>query len=125
MPELPEITVEEAGRNLGRIAKPFQLTFFAHYATDTAGHTKALGPAKRALERVDAFLGGLLSAMAPRTLLFLVSDHGNIEDITQGHTRNPTFSLLLGPDAKVVAEGLTTIMDVPDAILAYLKHGVR
>jgi hypothetical protein len=125
MPELPEITVEEAGRNLGRIARPFQLTFFAHFATDTAGHTKALGPAKRALERVDAFLGGLLSAMAPRTLLFLASDHGNIEDITQGHTRNPTFTLVLGPDAKVVADGLTTIMDVPGAILAYLKNGVR
>jgi hypothetical protein len=125
MPELREITVKEAGENLGRIARRFQLTLFAHYATDTAGHTKTLGPARKALERVDTFLSGLLSTMPSGTLLFLASDHGNIEDLTQGHTRNPTFNLVVGPDADLVADRLNTIMDVPGTILAYLRDGSR
>jgi hypothetical protein len=123
MPELPEITLVEAGQNLARISADFSLTFFAHYATDTAGHTRALDPAKKALERVDAFLGGLVPAMASGTLLMLASDHGNIEDTTQGHTRNPIFSLFLGPGAEAVAEDLTTIMDIPEAILTFLRGG--
>lgn len=123
MPELPEITLLEAGRNLARISTDFRLTFFAHYATDTAGHSRALAPARKALERVDEFLGGVVPAMPAGTLLMLASDHGNIEDTTQGHTRNPTFSLVLGPGAEAMAKNLTSIMDVPGAILNYLEGG--
>jgi 2,3-bisphosphoglycerate-independent phosphoglycerate mutase len=121
MPELPEITLQDAGRNLARISADFRLTFFAHYATDTAGHSRALAPAQKALERVDEFLGGLVPAMPSGTLLVLASDHGNIEDITQGHTRNPTFSLFLGPGADAMATDPTSIMDIPEAILGYLE----
>lgn len=123
MPELPEITLDDAGRNLARVSADFRLTFFAHYATDTAGHERAMGPAQKALERVDTFLGGLVPTMSPGTLLVLASDHGNIEDITQGHTRNPIFSLILGPGAEALALKLTTIMDLPGAILDYLEEG--
>lgn len=123
LPELPEITLKEAGRNLARISADFGLTFFAHYATDTAGHKKALGPGREALERVDTFLGGILSAMPPDTLLVVASDHGNIEDTRRGHTRNPIFSLFLGPDADRFSGHLTTIMDIPEAILTFLEGG--
>jgi hypothetical protein len=121
MPELPEITLADAGRNLARLSARFQLTFFAHYATDTAGHTRAMDPARRALERVDAFLGGLLPGLPSDTLLILASDHGNIEDVNQGHTLNPPFSLFLGSGAQGVAEGLGSIMDVSSAILDFLQ----
>jgi len=117
---LPEITPEEAGRNLGRIASTADFTFFAHYSTDTAGHERTMKAAVKALERVDAFLGGLIPGLSPETLLILASDHGNIEDITKGHTRNPTFSLLKGPGVGDLANGLTSIMDVPRLILRYL-----
>jgi len=121
---LPEVTPEQAGRNLARITGEAALTFFAHYATDTAGHERAMEPAVAALERVDAFLGGLVPALPPRTLLVLASDHGNIEDITQGHTLNPTFNLLLGPGAKELGAGLSRITDIPELILEHLTgHG--
>jgi hypothetical protein len=123
MPELPEITLEDAGQNLARISADFHLTFFAHYATDTAGHKKALGPGRKALERVDAFLGGLVLALPPDTLLVVASDHGNIEDTRQGHTRNPIFTLFLGPYAERISRELTTIMDIPEAILTFLEGG--
>ena len=36
--EVPDITPEEAGANLARIAISADLTFYAHYSTDHAGH---------------------------------------------------------------------------------------
>jgi 2,3-bisphosphoglycerate-independent phosphoglycerate mutase len=118
---LPEVTPGEAGRNLGRISGSARLTFFAHYSTDTAGHKRTMADAVAALERVDAFLGGVIPTLAPETLLVMASDHGNIEDITQGHTRNPTFSLLCGPGAKELGTGLSQITDLPELILRYLS----
>jgi hypothetical protein len=117
---LPEVTPQEAGRNLARIAAEASLTFFAHYSTDTAGHERTMEAAVAALERVDTFLGALVPALPPQTLLVLGSDHGNIEDITQGHTKNPTFSLLLGPGAKELGVGLSRITDIPELILEHL-----
>jgi hypothetical protein len=120
---LPELTPEEAGENLARITESSTVTFFAHYATDTAGHERAMKPAIAALERLDAFLSGLIPALADDTTLVLASDHGNIEDITKGHTRNPTFNLLLGPGAEEIGAGLSKITDLPQRLLKYL--GVR
>jgi len=117
---LPEVTPEGAGRNLARIAAGAGLTFFAHYSTDTAGHKRTMADAVNALERVDAFLGGLVPALPPQTLLVMASDHGNIEDVTQGHTRNPTLGLVLGPGARELGAGLSRITDVPGLILRYL-----
>ena len=121
MPRIPEITPQEAGKNLAEIAGEAALTLFAHYATDTAGHRGGAEAAVRALQRVDAFLEGLLASLPPDTLLVLGSDHGNIEDLTRGHTLNPTFNLVLGPGARSLAEGLKDITDLAGAILGYLQ----
>ncbi len=115
--QLPEISHVEAGRNLARITEGADLTFFAHYSTDTAGHERDMGAAVSALEKVDSFLGGLLSALPQGTLLVLASDHGNIEDITKGHTHNPVLGLLVGPGAKELARGVSCITDIPGLIL--------
>ncbi len=76
---------------------------YAHYYTDVAGHRGGMGGAVAALERVDRFLGGVLSDLPRDTLLLLASDHGNIEDIRAGHTRNPALGLALGPRADTLA----------------------
>jgi hypothetical protein len=52
--------------------------------------------ARQALERLDAFIGGVVAHMTTDTLLFVVSDHGNIEDIRTGHTRNAAIGLVAG-----------------------------
>lgn len=36
--EVPDITTEEAGANLARIARSADLTFYTHCSTDHAGH---------------------------------------------------------------------------------------
>jgi hypothetical protein len=117
---VPPRTAAEAGALLARIAAHHDLTLFAHYSTDTAGHAADLAVAIRALERVDAFLGGLLDALPADVLLVVASDHGNIEDATTGHTRNPALGLVVGEGHREIAARLRALTDVAPAILGHL-----
>lgn len=101
---LPQISPQEAGANLAAISGDVDLTLYAHYATDDAGHSQSMEDAVAALERVDAFLEGLLEHMASDTLLLITSDHGNIEDVNSGHTRNPALGIASGPGAERAQE---------------------
>jgi len=115
--EIPDITAEQAGRNLAAIANRYDLTLFAHYATDAAGHLRALEAGVKAWRRVDAFVCGLVSALADDVLLAIVSDHGNLEDIRTQHTRNPALCILAGPGHATMAGRLEALTDVAPAVL--------
>ncbi len=117
---LPQITPEDAGRNLARIAAGADLTLYAHYTTDTAGHRGGMEGSVAALERVDRFLGGLLPALAGDITVLVASDHGNIEDVSAQHTRNPALGLVVGPGAGGLSERMHGITDVAPAVLAHL-----
>lgn len=117
---LPRISPEVAGRNLATIAASHELTLFAHYATDTAGHRRDLAAGVDALERVDAFLGRLLTRLPADLLLVIASDHGNIEDIRTGHTHNDALALVIGPGHAAFARTLQRLTDVAPAILGRL-----
>ncbi|HSR41071.1 MAG TPA: alkaline phosphatase family protein, partial [Longimicrobiales bacterium] len=117
--DLPRVTPEEAGGALARIVASHDLTLFAHYATDVAGHRGGMDGAVAALERVDAFLGGLVRALPDDATLLVASDHGNVEDVTGGHTLNPSLGLLVGPDAARRSAELESIMDVAPAVTAW------
>lgn len=119
---LPRISPARAGANLAAIASEHDLTLYAHYSTDTAGHRSDMASAVRALERVDAFFDGLLQAMRTDTLLVVASDHGNIEDVRTGHTVNPALGMAYGPGADEAAT-LKDIRDVAGFVLGRL--GVR
>lgn len=102
-PDLPEVTPDEAARRLARIAASHEVTLFAHYDTDYAGHRGAIEGAVAALERVDAFLGALVDALPADALLVVGSDHGNVEDATGGHTTNPVPVLAVGAGREEMA----------------------
>jgi bisphosphoglycerate-independent phosphoglycerate mutase (AlkP superfamily) len=121
--DLPDVTEEEAGRNLARIADAADLTLYAHYATDTAGHRAGMEGAVAALERVDRFLKGVLDVLTAHVTVLVASDHGNIEDVTAQHTRNPALGLTAGPGAAKLADRLRTLLDVTPVALEHL--GVR
>ena len=121
--DLPVITPRAAGRNLGRVASTARLTFFAHYTTDTAGHRGGMEGAVAALERVDEFLGGLLEALPGDALLVIASDHGNVEDVSMGHTTNPSLGLLAGPEAVERRAEIRSLLDVTPAVLRWLDQG--
>ena len=119
--ELPEVTPREAGERLARISRRVDLTFFAHYSTDSAGHRGEMEGAVEALERVDGFLAGVTEGMSRDTLLVIASDHGNVEDVTRGHTVNPVLGLVSGSGAADHREGMESITDISSLILNCLS----
>jgi hypothetical protein len=119
---LPHVTARQAGAHLARVSEQAELTFFAHYATDAAGHARDMQVAGAALARVDDFFAGVLSALAPHTLLVVASDHGNLEDVSTGHTRNPALGIAHGFGADRAA-ALSDIREVAPFLLGLL--GVR
>lgn len=118
---LPVVTPEQAGANLARISATADLTLYAHYATDTAGHRRAMDDALAALQRVDRFMAGLLAGLASDTLLLVASDHGNLEDVRAGHTRNPALGMAVGPAADGAAE-LGDVREVTPRVLSALQR---
>jgi hypothetical protein len=115
--EVPPVSAEQAGRNLAAIAAGAEVTLYAHYDTDHEGHRGGMDGSVAALERVDAFLGALAGALGPETLLVISSDHGNVEDVREGHTLNPVPVLAIGPGREALARRIRTIADVAPAIL--------
>jgi 2,3-bisphosphoglycerate-independent phosphoglycerate mutase len=113
---LPLITPEQAGANLARIVAANDVTLFAHYATDYAGHQQDMNAAVMALERLDRMLHGLLETLPDDATVILVSDHGNIEDTRTGHTRNAAIGILIGPAAMPIR----SLVDVAPALLNWL-----
>jgi 2,3-bisphosphoglycerate-independent phosphoglycerate mutase len=114
---LPVVSPEEAGRNLAGIAARHDVTLFAHYTTDHVGHRGTLDQAVAAVERVDRFLAGVLEWAPADLLLVVASDHGNLEDMTSGHTANPALGLVTGPGHRAVADRLVDLRDVAGAVL--------
>ena len=118
--ELADVTAAEAARRLARIASEAEVTLFAHYDTDHAGHRGGLSGAVAAVEKVDAFLGALAEALPPDALLVVSSDHGNLEDADGGHTLNPVPVLAVGPGHAEVAGAAASIADVAPTMLSLL-----
>jgi 2,3-bisphosphoglycerate-independent phosphoglycerate mutase len=119
--DVPVIDAHHAGRNLATIAAAHDLTLFAHYATDYAGHRRSMSDAVHVLERFDAFLGGIVDSMPSDMLVFVVSDHGNVEDVRVGHTRNPALGIVAGAGHAALARRLRALTDVTPAILDLLS----
>ena len=118
--ELSDVSPEEAGRRLARIAAGAGVTLFAHYDTDVVGHRGGLAASVAALEKVDAFLGGVVEALPADALLVVTSDHGNLEDLSPSHTLNPVPVLAVGPGRATVAGRVRGLDDVTPALLALL-----
>jgi hypothetical protein len=117
---LAQVTAAEAGRRLARIASSAEVTLFAHYDTDHAGHRGGMEGAVAALEKVDAFLGGVMEALSGDALLVVGSDHGNVEEVGGGHTLNPVPVLLHGAGRDDAAAGIRDLAGVVPPILRAL-----
>lgn len=119
---LPQISAAAAGANLARIAHRHDVTLFAHYSTDYAGHAQDMDASVQALEQLDHFIGGLLSTADDDLVTVIASDHGNIEDVRTGHTRNPALGMVIGRGHKAIARRIRSLTDIAPAILAALAR---
>jgi hypothetical protein len=121
---LPVLSAYEAGQNLAALTAEHTLTFFEFWYSDYLGHKMDREGALSLLVRLDEFFAGIVETLDfRRSLLLVVSDHGNFEDwTTKKHTHNPAFSLLMGDKAVMLAGYLRSLIDVKPLVLNYLNN---
>ena len=119
-PEIKPITSHQAGTHLASIASQYNFTLFEYWLTDHAGHSKNMLFAIEVLEKFDEFLSGFLESFDPtNTLLMIVSDHGNIEDLsTKSHTRNRIPCILVGKHRQKLAGRIKNLSHITPAIMS-------
>lgn len=117
------VSPAEAGRRLAAVAANFDFTLFEYFLTDMAGHAQDDALALRLLDMLDTFIGSVLQHVdVTKTLVFIVSDHGNMEDLSvKTHTRNPVPALLIGAGKDAISPRLHSLLDVTPALVDYLR----
>ncbi|MGQ9503003.1 MAG: alkaline phosphatase family protein [Anaerolineae bacterium] len=117
--KVPIVTPEQAGKNLALLAREHTLSYFEFWITDLAGHRQDWDLALNVLQRLDRFLSGVLEHLdLSRSLVLIISDHGNLEDMsTPRHTLNPAMALLIGAHHTAVAARLNDLTDVAPTLL--------
>jgi 2,3-bisphosphoglycerate-independent phosphoglycerate mutase len=117
--DVAQISPFDAGKDLAGISSMYDFTLFEYWLTDHAGHAQKMRDAVKAIENFDLFLSGFLSAFNDRTtLLVIVSDHGNIEDLSvKSHTRNDVPCIFSGRNRKRIAGRVKTLMHITPAII--------
>ncbi len=115
----PLTTPHEAADHLMGIAAGHVLTLFEYFLTDRAGHAGNMAEAVEVLRSFDGFIGRLAERIDHEGgTLVLVSDHGNIEDVSvRTHTRNPVPLAVRPDEARAHFSGVRSLSDVMPALL--------
>lgn len=125
--DVPELTAAQAGAQLAHLTGDHALTYFEFWYTDVAGHRQDRELALYILGQLDEFIGGIIQAVdMSRSLLVILSDHGNFEDLsTPKHTHNPALGLLIGAGHQALASRLRSLQDVTPALKGILTGDLQ
>jgi 2,3-bisphosphoglycerate-independent phosphoglycerate mutase len=118
-PDIQPVTPRDAGHHLWHIAENHDFTLFEYWLTDHAGHSQKMESGIEVLENFDQFLQGFLEDFSGRnSLLVMISDHGNLEDLSvKTHTRNPVPCVAAGQHAHDVVSSVHNLTHITPAIL--------
>ncbi|MBX7115288.1 MAG: metalloenzyme [Myxococcaceae bacterium] len=115
--DTPLRSAKEAAAVFWNLAQDF--TFFEHYFADEAGHAQDFEEARWALKTFDGFARAVVAQQPPDTQVLIVSDHGNVEDLSQRtHTLARVALLSFGPK---LPRGLENLSDVGRWVLQLLE----
>jgi hypothetical protein len=97
--DVPLRTPAQAAAIFASLAAAADFVMLDYFQTDDAGHARDFEAADRALADLDAFLRSLLERLPlERHSLVVVSDHGNLEDLSsRNHTLADVALLRFGP----------------------------
>jgi len=121
--ELKVIKPKTAARRLLGIAKKYKFTLYEYYLSDHIGHLRLANEFEKLFTEIDEFLFTLLKEVnSEQMTLIICSDHGNLEDLSvKTHTRNPAITITTGKAARAIAESVTDITQVKEAIIKYCQ----
>ncbi|MEM8612216.1 MAG: alkaline phosphatase family protein [Cyanobacteria bacterium P01_H01_bin.105] len=109
-----------AGQQLATIGSRYSVTLFECYLSDYAGHQQNYANAVKVLQRIDQFIAAIVNGLTLETTLVIVSDHGNVEDLsTKRHTLNLVPLCAVGVNAHIF-ESVKDLTGVTPAILSIL-----
>lgn len=113
----------EAGALFHQLGREYDLTFFEYFVTDHAGHSQEMPLAVDMLERMDGFLEGMLSSFdMEKDLLLMISDHGNIEDLSvKTHTMNPVPLIVIGRSHPQFSSRIRDLTHITPAVISYFS----
>ncbi len=113
------ISPGEAARRLYNISREYDFTLFEHFMTDIIGHKMDMREAVSEIELLDSFLGELLKLVdLDDDVIFITSDHGNIEDISvKTHTFNMVPTVILGRVNQIDSVKVESLTDILPAVL--------
>lgn len=119
---VPRFSAAHAGRILANAAANYRFCLYEYFKTDRAGHKQELQPAADLLFQLEQFvLSTLEHTDLTRTLLFVTSDHGNIEDLSiKTHTRNPVPLFAWGWNAENLTDQVRTIQQLTPILNKFL-----
>lgn len=120
--DVPILEPEEAGRIAAAIALDNDFSLFEYFQTDKVGHGGNMEEAVGLLSKLERFLTALLlECDGEEITVLLVSDHGNIEDITtRTHTHHKVMAAAWGRRAQEISINLKSLLDIEPAVLATL-----
>lgn len=109
--DTPIYTPFEAGVQMARIAREYDFAFHSHWLTDYVGHKGSYEMAVKLIERLDGVVDGILSAWdVEEDMIFITSDHGNMEVIgSRLHTENRVPTLMIGTKWRQFADGFADL----------------
>jgi phosphopentomutase len=119
--KLKVIQPKTAARRLLRIAEQYKFTLYEYYLSDHLGHLRIANEFEKLFGELDEFLFTLLAEVDSKKMTIVIcSDHGNLEDLSiKTHTRNPALTITAGKSAKEIAESVTDITQIKQALLNY------
>jgi len=122
--DVPQLSPAEAGAQLARLTDDHALTYLEFWYTDVAGHRQDPELSAHVLHMLDEFIGGIVDTLdLGRSLLTVLSDHGNFEDLsTPKHTYNPALGLVVGAGHQSMAPHLRSLQDVTPALKTLLVN---
>jgi len=122
-PEIDSKNPSDVGRLFHQFGKEVDLIFFEYFVTDHAGHSQEMPMAVDMLERMDGFISGMLNSFDHENdTLLIISDHGNIEDLTvKTHTKNPVPLIVVGKHHSYFSSRIKNLTHITPTVISFLK----
>jgi 2,3-bisphosphoglycerate-independent phosphoglycerate mutase len=115
--DVPDYSAREAGQLLAQLSRNYDFAFHSHWFTDRVGHRGPFTQGVELLEKFDQVLTGILDEWDDdEGLIVVISDHGNMEDISvRHHTENDIRTLIIGKRSAEFADGYSALTDLVPA----------
>jgi hypothetical protein len=109
--DVPTRSATQAAQIVALMSEQYQLILYEYFLTDFAGHSRNMEYAINEIQKLEQLLFELLQCLDfNNTILLVISDHGNIEDLrVKSHTSNPVYMALWGEKKKMVFDSILAI----------------